>query len=176
MDFKKLKFKQVDVKEVKNFIEQNHYSKSIFGCKITVCFALYNDSGEIKAAVLFGHLSTTAWKKYIDKEKDIIELRRLVCSDDLPKNTESWLIAKCLKELKGKYKFCISYADPYYGHCGFIYQASNWSYMGQTNKDIIYITPENTKYHSRSLRVKYKGEYKPFAKKLRKLYEEGKLK
>ncbi len=170
-----MNFEPVGVKEVRPFIEQHHYSHSINGCKVSDCFALY-DGMEMKAAVLFGPLSTTAWKKYGQDEKDVVELRRLVCLDELPRNTESWLIAQCLKRLKGKYKVCVSYADPRHGHCGFIYQASNWSYMGQTANDTVFVTPEGKEYHSRALRTKYNGDFKPFVKRLRKMKDDGVLK
>ena len=167
----------VHVSAVREFIQEHHYSKNINGCKITQCYALY-DFGELVGAMLFGELSTTAWKKYGETEKDVIELRRLVTLDKCPKNTESMFIAKALKHLKKvhSYKICISYADPYHGHVGFIYQAANWSFLGKTPKDKLLVTPEGRTYHSRALRTKYKGDYKPFVKKLRAMNDSGLLK
>lgn len=169
-------FKNVSLVEVRNFIEQNHYSKSVNGCKVSYCFAIYSD-GNLVGAALFGQLSTTAWKKYSQCEGDVVELRRLVCHASCPKNTESWFISKCLKFLRknSPYKICISYADPRYGHVGYVYQASNWNYLGQTAKDTILVTPDGREYHSRALRTKYKGELKPFAKKLNEMQINGEL-
>jgi len=166
----------VAVSVVRDFIQEYHYSKNINGCKITQCYALYDD-GELTGAMLFGELSTTAWKKYGESEKDVIELRRLVTLDKCPRNTESMFIAKCLKFLKKEYdyKICISYADPFHNHVGFVYQASNWSFLGRTPKDKLLVTPEGRSYHSRALRTKYKGEHKPFVKRLRKMQEDGVL-
>lgn len=166
----------VAVAVVRNFIEEHHYSKSINGCKVSMAFALY-EAGEMVGAVLFGPLSTTAWKRYGEKEGDVVELRRLVCLDRCPRNTESWLIAKCLRVLKREtgYKVCVSYADPHHGHCGTIYQAANWNYEGQTAPDVLLQTPEGRLYHSRALRTKYNGDFKPFVKRLRKLQEDGLL-
>lgn len=167
----------VDRKVVRPFIEKYHYSKSINGVKSSKCFGLF-DGDRLVGAVLFGPLSTTAWKKYGSKESDVIELRRLVTLDECPRNTESWLISRCLKNLKkeGLYKICVSYADPRHGHCGYIYQASNWNYEGQTSPDKVLVTPEGREYHSRALRTKYKGDYKPFVKVLREMYDKGELK
>jgi len=168
--------KSVPVALIKPFIEEHHYSKSINGCKVSMAFALYEDS-EIVGAVLFGPLSTTAWKRYGERESDVVELRRLVCLNRCPRNTESWLIAKCLRALKRHttYQVCVSYADPYHGHIGVIYQASNWHYEGQTAPDVLIQTPEGKQYHSRALRTKYKGDFKPFAKRLQKMREDGVL-
>lgn len=164
----------VQLIDIRKFIELNHYSRSVNGCKVSLCFGLY-DGDELVGAALFGALSTTAWKRYGDREGDVVELRRLVCLDRCPRNTESWFIARCLKQLKRltSYKVCISYADPYHGHYGVIYQASNWKYHGQTPGDILLKTPDGRMYHSRALRTKYKGDFKPFVKQLRALNDAG---
>lgn len=71
----------------------------------------------------------------------------------------------------------VSYADPNYGHIGTIYKASNFQYMGVSASDIGYKDTESGKvYHSRALRTKYKGEYKPFVKVLRIKKDLGLLK
>lgn len=169
-------FKEVSISEVRDFIELNHYSRSVNGCKVSYCFAIYNEQTLVGAA-LFGELSTTAWKKYSECEGDVIELRRLVCSESCPRNTESWFISKCLKYLRkhSTYKICVSYADPRHGHIGYVYQASNWNYLGQTAKDTILVTPDGREYHSRALRTKYKGQLKPFAKRLNDMRDNGEL-
>jgi hypothetical protein len=167
----------VPVATVRGFIESTHYSKSINGCKVTQCYGLYS-GGSLVGAILFGELSTTAWKKYGSVEGDVIELRRLCLLDTCPRNTASKFISDALKQLKKhfNYRVCISYADPYHGHVGFVYQAANWQFIGVTPKDKKLITPEGRAYHSRALRTKYKGEYKPFVKRLRALHEKGLLK
>lgn len=170
-----IEFKEVVVAEIRDFINLWHYSKSINGCKISKCFAAYNN-GLLVGAALYGELSTTAWKKYSDNEKDVLELRRLVTIDK-QKNLLSKFVAWQIKQLKkSDYKILISYADPYYGHLGYIYQATNWEYLGQTNKDIVLITPEGKRYHSRAMRTKYNGELKPFAKRLKDMYDSGLIK
>ena len=167
----------VERSTIKNFIEKNHYSKNINGLKVSFCFGLY-DNNNLIGACLFGQLSTTSWKKYSDCEDDVLELRRLVLIDNTPKNTESWFIARCINYIKknSNYTTIVSYADPYYGHIGYIYQASNFYYLGITNKDKLLKDIDTGKaYHSRALRTKYKGEYKPFVKVLREKYDKGLL-
>ena len=167
---------EVPVRVIREFIETNHYSKSINGCKISMCFGLY-DGKELVGAMLFGQLSTTAWKRYGDSEADVVELRRLVTLDKCVKNTESWFISKCIKYLKKntRYKVCVSYADPYHDHVGTIYQAANWNYHGTTPADTLLKTPEGKLYHSRALRTKYNGKLKPFAQRLVEMQERGEL-
>jgi len=166
----------VDVSVVRSFIEENHYSKSINGCKVSVCYALYDDV-YLVGAILYGALSTTAWKKYGTSESDVVELRRLCLLDSTCKNTGSWFISKTIKDIKKRFDFkiCISYADPYHDHVGFVYQASNWSFLGKTPKDKLLVTPEGKTYHSRAMRTKYKGKLKPFAQRLKDLNDQGLL-
>lgn len=164
--------------EVRKFIEENHYSKSINGVKSTQCFSvLFN--GSIVGAVLFGQLSTTAWKMFGDSEDEVLELRRLVLLDCLGRNCESFVIGFCLRWIKKNLKsvkVIVSYADPMYGHSGVIYRASNFEYLGTTPDDKGFRDKETGKvYHSRALRTKYKGEYKPFVKRLRDKHEKGLL-
>lgn len=165
-------------KEIRGFVEAHHYSKNINGVKITQCFKVtYMES--LVGAVIFGQLSTTAWKKFGDTEESVLELRRLVLVDACGANSESRVIGWCLRWIKkniNKVKVIVSYADPMYGHTGVIYRAANFKMIGMTPKDKGYRDKETNKtYHSRALRTKYKGEYKPFVKKLRKKLEDGLL-
>jgi hypothetical protein len=164
------------VEEVRNFIETNHYSHSINGVKIKYCFKVeYN--GRLVGAALFGAMSTTAWKKFADSEQKVLELRRLVLLDCAGKNSESKTVGHCLRTIKKidrDVEVIVSYADPHHGHNGTIYKASNFDYIGMSGGDNGYLDTETGKvYHSRALRTKYKGDYKPFVKKLREKLDNG---
>ncbi|ASU00231.1 hypothetical protein [Aeromonas phage AS-zj] len=164
-------------KEIKEFVEAHHYSHNINGLKTSYCFRIDDKNGKLVGSVIFGQLSTTAWKKFSDKEDDVLELRRLVLLDELPHNSESWVIGSCLRILKKlkTHKVVISYADPFHDHVGIIYQATNWIYVGETPKDKLLKTPDGKLYHSRALRTKYKGMLKPFAQRLQYMKNNGLL-
>ena len=138
------------------------------------CFGLYDGKALIGSMVFGRPAMANQWKKYGDKAEDVIELRRLACIDDTPKNTESFFIGHALRHLKKNttIKAVISYADSNYGHSGIIYKASNFKYLGLTSKGkvIIYGTK---KYHDKAIRTKYKGELKPFAVRLKAALETG---
>lgn len=166
------------VKEVRVFVEENHYSKSINGVKISQCFkVLYNDT--LVGGVIFGQLSTTAWRRFSDNEGDVLELRRLVLLDAAGRNSESRVIGACLRWIKKNtpdIRTVVSYADPMFGHSGVIYKASNFRHDGMTPQDTGFRDIETGKiYHSRAMRTKYKGEFKPFVKRLREKLESGLL-
>jgi hypothetical protein len=158
------------VSEIKEFIETKHYSHSINGVKVSICFKAEYDN-ELVGAMLFGQMSTTAWKRFGTTEDSVLELRRLIMLDKCPKNSESRFIGYCLRYINRNspnIHVIVSYADPNHGHCGTIYKASNFNYLGVSSTDVGYKDTESGKiYHSRALRTKYKGDYKPFVKILR---------
>lgn len=167
-----------DIKEIKSFVEKHHYSRSVNGVKIKYCFKVEAD-GQLVGGVIFGAMSTTAWKKFADSEKKVLELRRLVLADSARRNSESKTIGHCLRAIKKidrDVEVIVSYADPHHGHTGTIYKASNFTYIGTSGGDNGYLDKDTGKvYHSRALRTKYKGDYKPFVKKLREKLENGDL-
>ena len=90
--------------EIKEFIETYHYSKNINGLKSNYCFKML-DNNNLIGAMMYGQIGMAGvWKKYVDTEKDLIELRRLCCVDDTPKNTESYFIGYTLRWLRDKWE------------------------------------------------------------------------
>jgi hypothetical protein len=154
--------------EIRDFIENWHYSKSINGVKSDYCFKLIHGN-KIIGACIYGKLAmANVWKKYVDDENDLLELRRLCCIDDTPKNTESYFIGHTLRWLKKNtdVKKILSYADLTYGHEGIIYKATNFKFLGQT-KTCKMIKYNGRLYHDKTIRTKYKGELKPFAARIK---------
>lgn len=161
-------------KEIRDFIEKWHYSHNINGLLSQYCFKLMDGDTMIGAMIYGGLGMANCWKKYAENKEDIIELRRLCCIDDTPKNTESYFIGKTLKWLlrNTNIKKVISYADNTYGHRGVIYQASNFKHLGKTAKGRV-IMWNGKRYHDKTIRTKYKGELKPFAKRVKEALEKG---
>ena len=158
--------------EIKDFVEKYHYSKSINGLMISFCFALY-DGERMIGAMIYGKLAmANAWKKYGETADEVLELRRLVLIDETARFSESYFIGKTLRWLKAntRVKTIVSYADPNYGHDGTIYRATNFAHVGMTSPGRV-IMWEGKKYHDKAIRTKYKGELKPFAKRLKAALE-----
>lgn len=64
---------------------------------------------------------------------EVLELTRLFVFDGYGSNIESWFLGKTfqwIRENVPQIKGLISYSDPKEGHCGTIYQATNWIYQG----------------------------------------------
>ncbi len=170
---KEFKVVLCDRSEVKEFIEKWHYSKSINGIKSSYCFGLFDD--KMIGAMIYGRIAmANVWVKYVKKESDIIELRRLCCVDDAPKNTESFFIGSTLRWLRDNtnLKQVLSYADTMYGHRGVIYHATNFKHLGKTAKGRVII--HNGKlYHDKCIRTKYNGKVKPFGQRVKDALESG---
>lgn len=171
--------KQFDVfhchaSEIEQFIIENHYSKSVNGCDMAYCFCLL-DGRRMIGAVFFGRMAmANQWKKFGHKPEDVIELRRLCCIDDTPKNTESFFIGKMLKWIKQNthHKVVVSYADQEHGHTGTIYKASNFTYLGKQKGAKVIVLGDKT-YHDKTIRTKHNGVVKPYAQQIIKALESG---
>ncbi len=161
--------------DVKDFIEQWHYSGSINGCIADFCFSLTDREGKLRGALFYGRMAmANQYKKFGATESDVIELRRLCCDDNTPKNAESFFIGRSLRLLRRSWhgKTVVSYADKEYGHSGIIYKASNFKYLGDS-KGAKVIIWNGRRYHDKAIRTKYKGVLKPFALKLKTALENG---
>ena len=163
--------------EVAGFIDAYHYAGFVNGIHVFQSFAVYHGTCLVGGAI-FGGMATTAWRAFGGCERKIIELRRFVLLDEAERNSESRVIGIMLRWLKrnSDIEVIVSYADPAHGHDGTIYRAANFEYVGLSGKDKGFIDTETGKtYHSRALRVKYNGRYKPFTLRLRAKHKIGEL-
>lgn len=165
----------VERRFISDFIEHWHYSGNMNGVKSQYCFGLYDCENLIGAAVFAQPATKGVDTAYSDSGAlKVIELRRLCCIDETPKNTESYFIGKMMKWLKTNTPIdvVLAYSDLTHGHSGVIYQASNFEYRGRV-APIKVIDWNGRIYHDRSLRVKYKGNFKPFSLRLREAVANG---
>lgn len=164
-----------DRKKIAGFVERWHYSKNVNGLTTDYCFLLQDEAGNMIGAMIYGKVAMAdVWRKYADKEEDLIELKRLCCIDNTPKNTESFFIGNTLRWLRKNtaIKTVISYADTTYSHEGTIYKASNFRHVGMTAKGKV-IMYDGKRYHDKTIRTKYTGKLKPFAIKIKEALETG---
>jgi len=184
MDFRDKKIKSfevvlVELKDIRNFIEEWHYSKNTNGLSAKYCFGLFFDN-KLIGAMIYGDISMQGvWKKYASQKNDVIELKRLCCVDDTPKNTESYFIGKTLRWLQKNTNILtvISYADMTHNHTGIIYKATNFTHIGMTQAGKM-ISFEGKLYHDKTIRTTYINKdgikkLKPFAQKIKNALESG---
>ena len=81
---------------------------------------------------------------------------------------------RCIRWLKQNtnVKTVVSYADENHNNSGIIYKATNFEYCGITSPSKM-IQYGDRLYHDKSIRTKYKGELKPFSKRLKEALDRG---
>ena len=166
----------INRKALTSFIEKHHYSHNVNGVQSLYHFGLYREGNfglpTMIGAMMYAHPSmpaTAAKYNPINPDK-CLELRRLVCIDDTPKNTESYFIGKTLRWLKQNtdMEVIVSFADQHYGHSGIIYKATNFEYYGETAKGSILMV-DGKEMHSRSLNQLDR----PYGRELNRRYKAG---
>ena len=83
---------------------------------------------------------------------DYFELGKLCMRDEMPKNSESMFISKCIKFIKSNFPeklILFSWADGIIGKPGYVYQASNFYYGGYIWTEM-YIDENGTRIHPRT--------------------------
>lgn len=122
----------VEKRQAQALIVEHHYLHRRTG--ITHAIGLYDDA-ELVGVVTFGcppsrHLQISACNS---DPSLVVELNRLWVHDRMPRNTESWFLARALKLLPPL--IVVSYADSKYGHFGHVYRAANFRYAGYTDME-----------------------------------------
>lgn len=102
---------------------------------ISHSFGLFDLFGDLVGACTFGtppsrHLQKSACPS--DPSR-VIEMNRLWVDDKMPRNSESFFVRSCLKQLPSK--IVVSYADTKEDHYGYIYRACGFDYAGWTDMD-----------------------------------------
>lgn len=154
---------EINRKEAQVFLVKYHYSKSINGVIADKIFGLFEGDNLIGVA-LFGRMAMAGqWKKFSTDKDKVLELRRFALSQNLY-NQGSWFLSRCLKLLKER--IIVSYSDMEYGHTGALYKATNFKLVStpKPQKVILY---KGKLYHDKCIRTKYKGNLKPFAKRIK---------
>ena len=101
---------------------------------LTHAFGLYRE-GEAVGVITFGTPASRELMKGAcpSAPEKVIELNRLWVSDDCPRNSESYFIARAFAYLPPL--IVVSYADTAQGHAGIVYRASGFHYAGWTDMD-----------------------------------------
>lgn len=138
------------------FVKKHHYSGKVVN-NSQLHFGAFLD-GELHGVLSYGPstdkrrmlplVAGTGWDEFI-------ELNRMAFDDYLPRNSESFCIAKTLRLIK-KYapqiKWVISFADGCSCGDGTIYRASNFALTGIKRNKALLLLPDGRKIHELTLR------------------------
>lgn len=148
--------RQIDTNTARSYIAENHYTKS---CALGRISYGYFEDNELKGAIVFSQpagkfVASGIWDK--GTQRNTLEFIRMFL-DDSAVIKESQFIGQVIKELRKdmpEVKILVTYADSQAGHVGYIYQATNWIYIG-TASDERKIFIDGVRVHRRMLNSKY---------------------
>jgi len=147
-----MEVRRITKKVANEWVSSKHYRRTL-GI-FWEGFALI-EGDKITGVVTYGQPSPSI-QRYAFPNRDfrLYELTRLVIQTPTF-NAASFLVANSLKMLKERPAAVISYADSQQGHCGIVYQATNWDYTGSvTAHDSLYIVA-GEKLHSKTIQDRF---------------------
>lgn len=137
----------------KEWVLKKHYSRR--AGIIWEAFGLVDKENNLCGVICYGQPSAPISKfAFSSKNFRVYELTRLVIQTK-EKNAASFLISRSLNLLRSKPCAVVSYADSAHGHCGIVYQSTNWFYTGPTvSHDSLYIV-DGDLLHPMTVRDKF---------------------
>lgn len=123
---------EIDSKTAGGLVRKYHYSgKVVANSKLHL--GIQNPCGTLLGVLQYGppmNGEKTACK--ISPFENMFELNRMVMVDSEPRNSESRAISLCNKWLRKNtdIQWLLSFSDGKEGNVGYIYQATNWKYLG----------------------------------------------
>ena len=146
-----LRVRPISHRAAKGLLLRNHYLHTMPG-GTRLAFGVFSGDRLMGAATLgVGPFNVHRLVAGSTRD-DCLVLSRLWLADDLPKNSESRVLAVVLRSLARdtSVKFVVTYADPTAGHLGTIYQAGGWLYTGVSGPSVLYHLGDGVGRHSRT--------------------------
>jgi len=148
--------KVISSKIANNFVRKYHYSGKVAPTSL-VHFGAFLDNKLIGVAQFGRPINKYLHLHIVENTKwnGFLEINRLVCIDDTPKNTESRFISICLKLIKKNaphVKWIMSFADATQCGDGTIYRASGFCLISINESIELYELPSGEKLHFLALK------------------------
>lgn len=167
-----MRLEKASTKAIKYACLHFHYAKIM--PVTSIAFSVFNDKNEWCGVITFGggasaHMGTP----YKLKFGQYLELTRMALNGKQESTSKAMSIAiRLIKKLCPSVKLLISYADKGQNHFGTIYQATNWSFVGESESSGIDYFFDGKWRHDRTL-----NDYgREFLSKLPKRKRSGKYK
>ena len=165
--------KSIDTYQCKEWLIYKHYAKRL--PSISYSFGLYDTENILNGVLTFGMPPSSTLAESICGEsfkKNVLELNRLVINDGLEKNVLSYFVSKCLIMIP-KPNIIVSFSDANMGHNGYIYQACNFLYTGESSNTTKLIDKDGKEFHFRNIGHYQKNNRLKVALVKRRLNEEN---
>jgi len=156
----------------KDWILKMHYAERM--PSISFAFGMFLDN-KLSGVCTFGMPPSSTLSQSIAGKKFkniVIELNRLITLDNLPKNSLSQFVSKCF-HLLPQPKIIVSFADPNNHHHGYIYQAMNFIYTGESTNTSQWVDKYGKEFHFRNIGHYQKNNRLNVSLNKRRLHEEN---
>jgi hypothetical protein len=143
--------KSIDTAQCKEWLIYKHYAKRL--PSISYSFGLYDIKNILQGILTFGMPPSSTLAESIcgeDYSKIVLELNRLVVNDGLEKNVLSYFVSNCLNMIP-KPNIIVSFSDANMGHNGYIYQACNFLYTGESSNITKLVDKNGDEFHFRNI-------------------------
>lgn len=151
---------EISADEANDIVKKYHYSGKVVP-NSSLHLGLIGSDGELLGCLSFGPSMNLSTPSKFSVVEGSMELNRMVMADSEPRNSESQAIGLCMRWLK-KYrkdiKWVLSFSDGKEGNVGYIYQATNWLYLGYLLSDSFYQL-DDVVMHNVSVWHKYKEKH-----------------
>lgn len=149
MDLNNYKVVHLQNGEHTEWLLKKHYAKRT--CSVSYAFGLIYD-GKIVGVCCFGFPPNYNYNNgkciFNNMQVKTLELNRLVINTYSVKNLLSYFVSQCIKMLPMPMAL-VSYADQNQNHHGYIYQATNWLYTGESTPKKQYIFEDGSTFDIR---------------------------
>lgn len=159
--------REVSRSDCEPFIMEIHYARRWPSVSYRYGLFFGND---LVGVVTYGNPPSSPLRRGIagpEYDSKVLELNRL-CLRDNKKNEASRLVSASLKMLP-KERIIVSFADTEHGHCGIVYQATNFIYTGLSAKRTSWTIKGQEGAHAYSVADEFRGK-KDRAKLMREKY------
>ncbi len=139
---------EIDSPTTRRFIERWHYTHKMPTGK-NVCYGLLGPEG-LYAVIVYGIGVNPYQAKFLGVER-AWEIKRLCRSEPPQPYQLSRFVSLTLRWIAARFELdaIVAFADPEHGHCGGIYKACNFEYLGTTNAEWHTVDREGHKRHRR---------------------------
>ena len=152
--------KRIDAKDAREIVKKYHYSGKVVA-NSNLHLGVFNLDGVLVGCLQFGPpMNGNKTSLKLSDSLPMLELNRMVMADSEPRNSESMAISLCLKFLR-RFTDCqwvLSFSDGKENNVGYIYQATNWQYLGYMLSDSFYRLDGNY-MHNVSVWHRYKEKH-----------------
>lgn len=147
--------------EAQKMVAEHHYARGGSNTAVFV-HGLYNKQSGILHGVAWWLPPTRVACESVNKErwKDVLSLTRMVIIPGTPKNAASFLLSRSVRRIRnhGRYASLVTYADEFMNHFGWVYRASNWTYVGRTGPYSKFHTKDGKQVAAKATKNRRKSE------------------